>query len=199
MHVRPPGRPRSPHSEQSVFTAALTLFAERGYGGTTVEAIARTAGVGKQTIYRRWPDKAHLAADLYESIVPRDEIESDTGSLHGDIEAMVGRLFDTYDTGPAAPLLAGLIAEGQGGATASTTLRTAFFDSRSQTTRDLFHRAAARGELPDGTDIGFLSDLLIGAIWMRLLVRHAPLDRGFARQLADHFAGVGTSSAGAVR
>lgn len=198
MHLRSPGRPRSPHTEQSVFTAALTLFEERGYGGTTVEAIARAAGVGKQTIYRRWPGKAHLAADLYESIVPREEIVSDTGSLHGDIRAMIGALFDTYDRGPAAPLLAGLIAESQGDATASTIFRTAFFDNRSRTTRDLFQRAVSRGDLPRETDIGFLSDLLIGAIWMRLLVRHAPLDEEFAHRLADHFANLDTAP-GAVR
>jgi len=188
MHIRPPGRPRSQRSEEAVLSAALRLFGEKGYGGTTVEAIARAAGVGKQTIYRRWPGKAYLAADLYEAIVPRGEIEADTGSLQSDLEAMVTTLFQHYAQGPAGPLLSGLIAEGQGDLEAPETLRSAFFDSRSQTTRDLFQRAADRGELPGETDIGFLSDLLIGAIWMRLLVRHAPLDRDFARQLAAHFA-----------
>ncbi len=45
--------------------AALRLFNERGYGAATVDDIARTAGVGVGTIYRRWPDKPALANELY--------------------------------------------------------------------------------------------------------------------------------------
>ena len=188
MEPRSPGRPRSHRSQQSVLAAAAALFDEKGFGGATVEAIARRAGVGKQTIYRRWPSKAHLAAQLYEVIVPRHGIESDTGSLRGDIHTMVSALFETYRQGPAAALLSGLIAEGQGDPDGPKTLKAAFFDSRSQTTKSVFQRAVDRGELPAGTDVGLLSDLLIGAVWTRLLVGHAPLDAAFVTALADHFA-----------
>ena len=45
--------------------AALGLFAQRGYGHTTIEHISTEAGVGVATIYRRWPDKAAIANELY--------------------------------------------------------------------------------------------------------------------------------------
>ncbi|MEM9464434.1 MAG: TetR/AcrR family transcriptional regulator [Actinomycetota bacterium] len=45
--------------------AALALFAERGYGNTTIEHISTAADVGVATIYRRWADKAAIANDLY--------------------------------------------------------------------------------------------------------------------------------------
>lgn len=182
-----PGRPRSALSEQSALSAAATLFSTLGYMATTMEAIARHAGVGKQTLYRRWPGKAHLAAAVYETIVPRQEIETDTGSLHGDIKTMVSALFDFYQEGPASAILAGLISEAQAGSNGAETLRSAFFDSRKQTTVALFSRALNRGDLRPGADPDLLSDLLIGAIWTRLLVRHAPLDDTFAIALADHF------------
>ena len=50
----------------AIRNAAFSLFAERGYGSTTVEDIARSAEVGVGTIYRRWADKQTLANDLFE-------------------------------------------------------------------------------------------------------------------------------------
>ena len=45
--------------------AALGLFVERGYGNTTIDHIAAAAGVGVATMYRRWPDKAAIANELF--------------------------------------------------------------------------------------------------------------------------------------
>ena len=38
-------------------------FAERGYDHLTMEGIAATAGVGKQTVYRWWPSKGAVIAE----------------------------------------------------------------------------------------------------------------------------------------
>ena len=50
---------------ERIRVTALQLFAERGYGNTTIEHISTAAGVGVATLYRRWPDKAAIANDLY--------------------------------------------------------------------------------------------------------------------------------------
>ena len=55
-----PGRPRSPEADQAIVDAALVVFAEAGYEGLTIEAVAARAGVGKATVYRRYPGKAEL-------------------------------------------------------------------------------------------------------------------------------------------
>jgi AcrR family transcriptional regulator len=57
---RRPGRPRSEQAEQAIIEATLDLFAEQGLEGVCVEAVAARAGVGKATIYRRWPNKEEL-------------------------------------------------------------------------------------------------------------------------------------------
>ncbi|MEO0962828.1 MAG: helix-turn-helix domain-containing protein, partial [Pseudomonadota bacterium] len=54
------GRPRSAATEQAIFSAARALLTEEGYDGVTIEGVARRAGVGKQTIYRRFDGKAQL-------------------------------------------------------------------------------------------------------------------------------------------
>jgi AcrR family transcriptional regulator len=55
------GRPRSAASEQAILHAALDLMAEgQGPATLSIAAIARRAGAGKDTIYRRWPNKEDL-------------------------------------------------------------------------------------------------------------------------------------------
>src|SRR5271163_478088 len=55
-----PGRPRSEQAEHAIIEATLDLFAEQGFEGVCVEAVAARAGVGKATIYRRWTSKEEL-------------------------------------------------------------------------------------------------------------------------------------------
>ena len=65
---RRPGRPRSEQAEQAIIEATLDLFAERGFEGVCVEAVAARAGVGKATIYRRWPHKEELLLAAFGSL-----------------------------------------------------------------------------------------------------------------------------------
>lgn len=179
------GRPRSTTSAQAILAAAEQLFAENGYSGTSIEAIAKQAGVGKQTVYRWWPTKSHLAAAIYEKLAPGREIAPHTGALQSDIATMLRTLFAAYSAGPAAALLSGLIVEAQGSNTAVMDFRKGFFDQRREITVAVFEDARRRGEITAGADIDMLSDMLIGAIWMRLLAGHAPLDDAYADALAS--------------
>lgn len=59
--ARPPGRPRSERAEKAIVDATLDLLVEEGgVAGVSIEAVAARAGVGKTTIYRRWPNKEEL-------------------------------------------------------------------------------------------------------------------------------------------
>src|SRR6266581_9218717 len=60
---RRPGRPRSERADRAIMDATLSLFAESGAAGLCIEKVAARAGVGKATIYRRWPGKEDLLLD----------------------------------------------------------------------------------------------------------------------------------------
>ena len=60
---RRPGRPRSERADRAIIDAALSVFAESGPEGLCIERVAARAGVGKATIYRRWPGKEDLLLD----------------------------------------------------------------------------------------------------------------------------------------
>ena len=62
--VGPPPRRRNEKSRVAIVTATRELLLERGFDALTIEAVAARAGVGKQTIYRWWPSRTTLVADV---------------------------------------------------------------------------------------------------------------------------------------
>jgi AcrR family transcriptional regulator len=66
------GRPRDPHVDAAIRTATLELLVEEGYQATTIQAIARRAGVSAPSIYRRWSSKAEL---VEAAVFPSDLVE----------------------------------------------------------------------------------------------------------------------------
>jgi AcrR family transcriptional regulator len=89
------GRPRDPELEGRVLDAAVEEYAERGWAGLTMDGVARRAGVGKSTLYLRWPDKGTLLAAAVEAIAT-PLAPSDTGSLRGDLELLARQLRAWY-------------------------------------------------------------------------------------------------------
>ncbi|MBO0680016.1 TetR/AcrR family transcriptional regulator [Mycolicibacterium sp. S2-37] len=67
----PPTRRRSEKSRVAIVTATRELLLERGFDGLSIEAVAARAGVGKQTIYRWWPSRPALVADVLLEDAPR--------------------------------------------------------------------------------------------------------------------------------
>ena len=61
------GAPRSKKSHLAILTAALHLAETGGPQALTIEAVARQAGVGKQTIYRWWSTRIDLLIEVYDA------------------------------------------------------------------------------------------------------------------------------------
>lgn len=89
MNAPAPGRPRDPDKDVAVLDAARELLVDKGYQGTTVIAIARRAGVGAPTIYRRWPSKEALVEDAAFAHPQPAPLPSATGDLRADLRAWI--------------------------------------------------------------------------------------------------------------
>lgn len=79
------GRPRDPEAEPRIRSSALDLLLERGFDKMTVDDVAEAAGVGKATIYRRWPSKEQLAYDALTTLFDLEVPEPDNGSYEADL------------------------------------------------------------------------------------------------------------------
>ena len=83
-----PGRPRRAEADRAILDATLELLALNGLEGLSVDAVAARAGVGKATIYRRWPSRGEMVAAALRSIASTIEIP-DTGNIRDDLIALL--------------------------------------------------------------------------------------------------------------
>jgi AcrR family transcriptional regulator len=86
---QPSGRPRDPQKDHDVLTATRQLLAEVGYQRTSIAAVARRAGVGAPTIYRRWPRREALIEDAAFGHARPAPLPAPTADLRADLQACV--------------------------------------------------------------------------------------------------------------
>jgi AcrR family transcriptional regulator len=98
---QPPGRPRDPQKARDVVAAARALLVEVGYQETTIAAVARRAGVGAPTIYRRWPRREALIEDAAFGHTQPAPLPVPTGDVRTDLRAWV-EAFLTWLADPVA-------------------------------------------------------------------------------------------------
>ena len=162
------GRPRSEEAHQAILDATLELLSEVGFSALTVEGVASRAGVGKATIYRRWPSKLPLVVDAFGQL-PAFE-DADTGSLEGDLKAMLRQYLENFLATPLATVYPSLAAERSHNPELGQ-LMDPLLKGRRRPLDAAFRRAQSRGELGPDIDIEMASDLIVGPIAVRLFFR----------------------------
>lgn len=68
-----PGQARTRLARAAVIDAARTLFIERGYGATTIEAISAASGVPPATVYRLFSSKRGILKALLDVSIAGDD------------------------------------------------------------------------------------------------------------------------------
>ena len=189
------GRPRSEKAHTAILDAATELLLEQGLETVSMDEVAERAGVSKATIYRWWPSKQTLALDaLYrEWDTGRTELP-DTGSLRGDLLALLQPWIRRVRTRPYGRVVAELVAEAQTDPEFASIYHTRFVAPRREPARALLRRATERDELRLDIDVDLALDLVYGPLYHRLLHGHAPLNERFLRDLVDTvLAGLGAA------
>jgi AcrR family transcriptional regulator len=177
-----PGRPRSERAHRAILGAALELVAEQGLSALTMESVAARAGVGKATIYRRWPSKLPLVMEALGELPPLQP--SDTGSLRRDLVEMLRGFLRLLRSTPLVPVLLSLSAEASRDPTLARQLR-AHFARRREPIAAALQRAIGRGELPRELDPELAADLLVGPLLTRVCFTGGRLDAPALRRLVD--------------
>ena len=155
------GRPRDPDLEDKVYSAVMQLYAEGGWSAMTFDAIAREAGIGKSSLYRRWDDRATLLRTTLEARWLQVH-KIDTGSLRGDLLALANMIFATR-TGDYAGLQSWFSVDGG----RYPEVREVISPYKEQTVlqaRAITRRAIKRGEVAESLNAGLLMDLVVGAV-----------------------------------
>jgi AcrR family transcriptional regulator len=141
------GRPRAEGVEERVLDATREIVSTRGYNATTVEDIARLAGVSKGSVYRRWPTKGVL---VYAAcIASTDELPAliDTGDVRADLIAVATLTSRSYGDTHQQELVGQILADAHRDPELMARLRTQFFTPRADRIVERVERAIDRGEL----------------------------------------------------
>jgi AcrR family transcriptional regulator len=175
------GRPRDPRRREAILRAAVALVAEVGYDRMTVDALAARAGVSKPTIYRRWPGgKGEIVAEAIRAKRARAGELPDTGSLRGDLLAMLGSVAASVDP----QLAGGLLSELRSSDELTALFREEVVADERRRYDELVARAVARGEIA-GPVTPLFADVAGSVIFTRSLLVGEPLDRAFLEELVD--------------
>lgn len=175
------GRPRSETAHRAVLEAVAELLNTQGcaYEELTIERIAAVAGVGKQTIYRWWPNKAAVVLEaLLSGYVKLDFAPvPDTGDLRADLMTWV-ELADANEreqglgdsTVMARSLIAALSTSGE--ETQQLLHNSALWEDMHLTAR--IRAAAAAGELREGLDPEHVAAALMDPVILRTITTGRP-------------------------
>ncbi len=166
------GRPRDTQIDAAVLDATLVTLDDSGYGGLTLEEVARRAGTTKPAIYRRWPNRqrlvlAALGRRLGETRAP------DTGCTLCDLDECLKLFVAAYRRMPP-DVIAPLFADCASDRDLRAAFMTALFDPPRAAVKETLDRAHARGDLRDGVDRELILDLIGSLIHYRTLFGHAP-------------------------
>ncbi len=163
----PRGRPRDPRSHEAIVGATTELLVEVGYAATSIGAVAARAGVGKDTVYRRWRGKPEL---VFEAVFTTtdDAPVPDTGTLAGDLTVLLQGLVDEFHAPAAAAALPGLLADFAADPVLKARIRSDFLAPSKERLVIVFERAVARGEIAAGTPVDLVLDTLAGSVFFHV-------------------------------
>ncbi|MEV6393461.1 TetR/AcrR family transcriptional regulator [Streptomyces sp. NPDC051907] len=161
------GRPRDPRSHEAIVSAATELVIEVGYAATSIGAVAARAGVGKDTVYRRWRGKPELVFEAVFTTTDHAPVP-DTGTLAGDLTALLQGLVDEFHAPAAAAALPGLLADFAADPGLKARIRSDFLAPSKERLLIVFERAVTRGEITADTPVDLVLDTLAGAVFFHV-------------------------------
>lgn len=190
------GRPRDTDVDRRVLAAARETIEAHGYAGLSVDAVAERAGVAKTTVYRRWPSKAWLVADLASRLQDEAGLEV-TGDIRADLARQTaGIAAGLVAVGPAlvADLTAAMAHDPEFGATMRGR-----WARRRQIAIEALDQAVRREEVDPGLDPATVVDQLVGPLYYRLLFTGDPLTPEYAERLVESVLGPAPHPEGSSR
>jgi AcrR family transcriptional regulator len=162
------GRPRDPQTDERIVAAAAALLHRRGFEKMTVDEVAAEAGVGKATVYRRWPSKDDLAVAAMERLYSVEIPQPDTGSIATDLAESYRAVLVFVGSPDGEAYLRMSIAESIRDSRIAALYRRATERAEHQA-KETFERAIERGEVRADVDLDYCVQWLGGLVASRTI------------------------------
>lgn len=180
------GRPRSEAVERAIVEGVMKLL-EDGVplADISIERLARTAGVGKATIYRRWSGKEELFVDVLRGAEPADP-ELPGVSMRDDLVVLLESLRRRGLVSRSSAILHNVYAQMKSSPKLWAAYDATVIAPRRQLGNEVLRRGQENGELRDDVDVELLNDMFVGPMLVRSVMRpDTELPEGLAEQIVD--------------
>jgi len=175
----------TPEREAELYGAVLDLLREVGYDALTMDAVAARTRSSKATLYRQWGGKAELVAKAIRGNKRSRADEVDTGTLRGDLHALIAHEDDcTMEQNSA--LMRGVAMAIHHNPDLRQAFREQLVEPEQEHFQRVLQRAVDRGEIrPDCPALEFLAHMVIGAFATRALLDDQPPTQAFLTSYID--------------
>jgi AcrR family transcriptional regulator len=179
------GRPRSPRIQQAILKAAADLVLENGFKALSIDGIAGRAGVGRMTIYRRWPNKAAIVMDAFVARVDPGTLFLPARNYIESIRLQMRTMAKAF-RGKDGALIRALLAEAQVDPELLVALRERWTMPRRKMAIAYFQQGIKSGFLRPDVDPNAMIDILYAPIYYRLQMGTGPLSDAYIDEIFDH-------------
>ncbi len=170
--------PRVLVSRERVLATTLDLLTEAGLDELTIDDISRRSGVAKTTIYRHWPNRSALVIDACSRMTDGEEAPPDTGSLEGDVRAILTNMAELLGTARWSSIVPSIVDVAEHDP-AFADIHGRIQRSHAAPLRTALDRAARKGEIPSTADRDAIAAALLGPLFYRRWFSREPIDAKF--------------------
>ncbi|MFB8029020.1 TetR/AcrR family transcriptional regulator [Streptomyces sp. NPDC056465] len=179
------GRPRNRQADSAILQATVTLLGETGFQGLTMEQVARRAGVGRATVYRRWKSKEEMIINALDTLMADFDV-AETGDLHEDLFAMTCWLRTGLLTAPEGRLLPHLAAQAVSDPNFPSSHMESWVCPWRDAVKAVLIRGREEGAVRKDVNVTGVVDMLGGVVILRLFLGQGrPLEDDQIRDMID--------------
>lgn len=179
-------RRRGAALEDAIVDAAIAELREVGYAAMTMDGVARRAGAGKISVYRRWPTKVELVREAAYRLVGEPQLPAEPSTLRADLLALL-RTMAREMQGPAGEALRGIVSESLSDAE-TPAIAASSRGGSARMMREIVRRAVERGEAVDPDPSPVRLQAAPALLQHRFLTHGAAVDDAYLVQIVDEVA-----------
>lgn len=179
-----PGRPRNVSTDDAILEAAALRLSRDGYERTSIDLVARDAGVTRPTVYRRWPSKDELVIAAVANQI-KGSVHEPTGDLRRDLMDQAESLVERWSGNRYVGMLGTAIVERRHHPAIYEQLLEKLVEPRRRQMRDILEIAQANGQARPDLDIEVIVAMFVGSFYAMTIAGRWEEGENWATRLTD--------------